>query len=138
MTAAIEGNAGSAILSERNAVAVEKLRQVLANRQKRRVALFYGGAHMPGIEAALLAVDSQIAARMHRSEDLAAELVTATSTIVASETTPERRAELMLRVAAIGQEQGRIATEIEALKVERSQREADLNDYRRQLSFASL
>lgn len=55
MTAAIEGNAGSAILSERNAVAVEKLRQVLANRQKRRVALFYGGAHMPGIEAALLA-----------------------------------------------------------------------------------
>jgi len=96
------------------------------------------GRQLYELEAALLAVDAQIAARMSRSEDLAAEVVTATSTIVASETTPERRAELMLRVAAIGQEQGRIGKEIEELRVERSQREAELNDYRRQVSFASL
>ena len=75
---------------------------------------------------------------MGRSEDLAEELVTVTSTIIASETTPERRAELMLRAAAIGQEQGRIGKEIEELRVERSQREAELNAYRRQVSFAAL
>lgn len=53
VTAAIEGDAGSAILSERNAVALKKLKQVLADKQQRRIALFYGGAHMPGLEASL-------------------------------------------------------------------------------------
>jgi hypothetical protein len=109
-----------------------------ADLESEFLAAYNEGRQLYELEAALLAVDSQIAARMHRSEELAAELVTATSTIVASETTPERRAELMLRVAAIGQEQGRIGKEIEALQVERIQREADLDDYRRQVSFASL
>jgi hypothetical protein len=54
VTAAIEGEAGSAILSERNAVAFKKLEEVLADRKRRRVALFYGGAHMPGLEALLV------------------------------------------------------------------------------------
>jgi len=102
------------------------------------LAAYNEGRQLYELEAALIAVDSQIAARTHRSEDLAAEIVTVTSTIIASETTPERRAELMLRAAAIGQEQGRIGKEIEELRVERSQREADLDAYRRQVSFASL
>jgi hypothetical protein len=75
---------------------------------------------------------------MNRSEELAAELVTATSTIVASETTSERRAELMLRVAAIGQEQGRIGKEVETLRIERAQRESELIAYRQQIAFAAL
>ncbi len=54
MTAAMEGPQGSAILSGRNAMVVKKLREVLAKRQQRRIAVFYGGAHMPGIEALLL------------------------------------------------------------------------------------
>lgn len=102
------------------------------------LAAYNEGRQLYELEAALLAVDSQIAARMGRSEDLADELVTVTSTIIASETTPERRAELMLRAAAIGQEQGRIGKEIEELRVERGQREAELNAYRRQVSFAAL
>jgi len=52
-TAALEGKDGSAVLSGRNEVALKKLKEVLAQPKQRRVALFYGGAHMPGIEAAL-------------------------------------------------------------------------------------
>lgn len=53
-TAALEGTTKSAILGGRNDVVVAKIREVLANRKQRRIAVFYGGAHMPGIEAALL------------------------------------------------------------------------------------
>jgi hypothetical protein len=102
------------------------------------LAAYNEGRQLYELEAALLAVDNQIAARMNRSEELAAELVTATSTIVASETTSERRAELMLRVAAIGQEQGRIGKEVETLRIERAQRESELIAYRQQIAFAAL
>jgi hypothetical protein len=54
VTAALEGKGGSVILGGRNTVAVNKLKEVLANRKQRHVAVFYGGAHMPGIEASLL------------------------------------------------------------------------------------
>jgi hypothetical protein len=54
LTAAMEGNAGSAILGGRNAVVGRKIKEVLANRKQRRIAVFYGGAHMPGIETSLV------------------------------------------------------------------------------------
>lgn len=54
MTAAMEGPQGSAILSGRNALVIGKAREVLTNQKQRRIAVFYGGAHMPGIETALL------------------------------------------------------------------------------------
>jgi len=54
VTAALEGNEKSAILGGRNDVVIEKIGEVLANRKQRRIAVFYGGAHMPGIEAALV------------------------------------------------------------------------------------
>ena len=54
MAAAMEGKDGTAALSGRNDVAVKKLREVLASSKQRRVAVFYGAAHMPGIEAALI------------------------------------------------------------------------------------
>jgi hypothetical protein len=55
LTALMEGDAGSAILSGRNGVVMNKLQQVLANPKQRRIAVFFGAAHMPGIEASLLA-----------------------------------------------------------------------------------
>jgi hypothetical protein len=54
MTAAMEGKDGSVILSGRNGLAVKKVKEVLANRKRRHIAVFYGGAHMPGIESALI------------------------------------------------------------------------------------
>ena len=54
MTAAMEGPRGLAILSGRNEVVMKKMKEVLARRQQRRIAVFYGGAHMPGIEASLV------------------------------------------------------------------------------------
>jgi hypothetical protein len=53
-TALMEGQDGSVILGARNAVAIAKLKEVLANRRQRHVAVFFGGAHMPGIERALV------------------------------------------------------------------------------------
>lgn len=54
MTAAMEGPKGSTILSGRNEIVIKKVREVLANRKQRRIAVFYGGAHMPGIELRLI------------------------------------------------------------------------------------
>jgi hypothetical protein len=53
LTLAMEGQSGSTILSGRNEVAVKKMKEVLADKRRRRIAVFYGGAHMPGIEAVL-------------------------------------------------------------------------------------
>jgi hypothetical protein len=53
MTAAMEGPQGSAVLSGRNEFVVRKLKEVLAGKKQRRIAVFYGGAHMPGIETSL-------------------------------------------------------------------------------------
>lgn len=54
MTAAMEGSRGTAVLSGRNGIVLKKLTDVLANRRQKRIAVFYGGAHMPGIEASLI------------------------------------------------------------------------------------
>jgi hypothetical protein len=54
MTAVMEGEEGSVILSGRNGVVVKKIKEVLADEKQRRIAVFYGGAHMPGIEGSLL------------------------------------------------------------------------------------
>jgi hypothetical protein len=54
MTAVMEGKDGSAILSGRNEVVVQKVREVLGHAKQRRIAVFYGGAHMPGLESSLL------------------------------------------------------------------------------------
>jgi hypothetical protein len=52
-TVAMEGPEGTVMLSGRNDVAVKKLKEVLADRKQRRIAVFFGGAHMPGIESSL-------------------------------------------------------------------------------------
>lgn len=54
LTIAMEGQSGTTILSGRNEVAVKRMKEVLANKKQRRIAVFYGGAHMPGIEKALI------------------------------------------------------------------------------------
>jgi hypothetical protein len=55
ITAAMEGQNPSAILGGRNDVVMGRLKEVLANRKQRRIAVFFGGGHMPGIERALIA-----------------------------------------------------------------------------------
>jgi hypothetical protein len=54
VTAAMEANGASAILSGRNDVVVKKAREVLRDRKQRRIAVFFGAAHMPGIETSLV------------------------------------------------------------------------------------
>jgi len=54
LTAAIEGKDGTVILGGRNNVVVNKIKEVLAHKEQRRIAVFYGGAHMPGIESSLI------------------------------------------------------------------------------------
>lgn len=102
------------------------------------LASYNDGRRLYELESAVREVDSQIASRLRRSEELAAELVAVSTEVVADETTTERRAALMLRVTAIGQEQGRLGKEVEALRVERVARESELASYREQISFAAL
>jgi hypothetical protein len=109
-----------------------------ANLEPDFLAAYNEGRQLYELEAALLAVDNQIAAKSRRTEEVAAALASASVEIVADETPATRRAELMLSVAAMAQEQGRLAKEIEALRVERSLREADLVAYRQRVAFASL
>jgi hypothetical protein len=54
LTAAMEGENASAILGGRNEVVGRKIKEVLADRKQRRIAVFYGCAHMPGIETSLV------------------------------------------------------------------------------------
>lgn len=42
------------ILGDRNAAALAELERVLSNGSEQRISLFYGAAHMPGMERALL------------------------------------------------------------------------------------
>ncbi|HEX6156445.1 MAG TPA: hypothetical protein VFZ54_10505, partial [Burkholderiales bacterium] len=54
LTAAMEGPTGTAVLTGRNEFVMKKVKEVLASRKQRRIAVFYGGAHMPGIETLLV------------------------------------------------------------------------------------
>jgi hypothetical protein len=50
--AAIEGPKGSTLISGRNKVALEVLRKQIA-AGKKKIAIFYGAGHMPGIGRSL-------------------------------------------------------------------------------------
>lgn len=52
LTLALGGDKGSSLVEERNKVALAELRRQLA-AGKRKVAIFYGGAHMPDMERRL-------------------------------------------------------------------------------------
>ncbi len=54
LVAGIEGADGTAIIGERNKVALDVLRQQL-NAGKRKLAIFYGAAHLPDMEKRLTA-----------------------------------------------------------------------------------
>lgn len=54
MTSIMEGEDGSAILSGRNEVVLKKLQEVMKDGTKKKLAIFYGAAHMPGIEQMLI------------------------------------------------------------------------------------
>jgi hypothetical protein len=54
LATAMEGKGGTVVLGGRNAVVVTKIKEVLAQKKQRRIAVFYGCAHMPGIEASLV------------------------------------------------------------------------------------
>ena len=54
-TTKLEGPGGSAILKDRNDVAFRKLKEVAAAKQGKRLCVFYGAAHMPGLESMILA-----------------------------------------------------------------------------------
>jgi hypothetical protein len=94
------------------------------------------GRELYELEAALRSVENQIAARHRRTEELSREIAAAGAAIIADETPTERRAELLLNIAAMAEEQGTLGEEIQALEAERALRESDLYSYRQTLAFA--
>lgn len=107
-----------------------------ANLEGDFLAAYNDGHQLYELESNLRAVDNQIAARHKRLENLTADLASASAEIIADGTPADRRAELLLNIAAMAKEQGTIAEEIKALESERALREADLYAYRQTLAFA--
>lgn len=100
------------------------------------LAAYSDGRQLYEYEAAVRAIENQIAARHRRLEELTGILASASAEIISDETGSERRAELMINMAAMAKEQGRIAEEIEVLESERVLAESDLYAYRETLAVA--
>lgn len=100
------------------------------------LAAYNDGRQLYEYEAAVRSVENEIASRHRRIEELSDQMTAAGAAIVADETPAERRAELMLEIAAKGKEQGRLVEEIESLEAERALRLADLSAYRQTLAFS--
>lgn len=99
------------------------------------LAAYNDGRQLYELETSLRSVENQIAERHRRLEHLTGELASASAAIIADGTSSERRAELLISIAAMAKEQGTISEEIEVLEAERVLREADLYDYRQTLAF---
>jgi len=109
-----------------------------SNLESGFLAAYNEGYGLYELEAALRSVDNQIAARERRTEELAALVASAGVEIISDETPATRRAELMLNIAAMAKEQGRLGEELVSLRAERVQREDELRSYRQTLAFAAL
>jgi hypothetical protein len=107
-----------------------------ANLEPEFLEAYAEGRELYELEASLRSVENQIAARHRRTEELTREIASAGAAIISNETTSERRAELLLNLAAMAEEQGTLAEEIESLEVERAFRESALLNYRQTLAFA--
>lgn len=100
------------------------------------LAAYSDGRQLYELESALRSVENRIASRHRRLAELRDGLVSASGEIIADETTEERRAELLINMAAMTKEQIAVAAEIEDLEFERADREAELFAYRGTLAFA--
>lgn len=99
------------------------------------LAAYSEGRQLYELESALRSVENQIAARNRRLVELRDGLVASSAEVIADETTEERRAELVISMAAMTKEQVSIGHEIEDLEAERALREAELLAYRQTLAF---
>jgi len=99
------------------------------------LAAYSDGRQLYELESSLRSVENQMAARNRRLIELRDGLVAASAEIIADETTKERRAELVINMAAMTNEQVRIGHELQDLEAERVLRESDLLSYRQTLAF---
>jgi len=99
------------------------------------LAAYNQGRQLYELESALRTVDGQIAAHHRRQDQIKKEMAVIAATIVADETTSQRRAELLIESAALGTELVEIGHELEDLSIERTVRETDLFAYRETLAL---
>lgn len=107
-----------------------------ANLEGPFLAAYNDGRQLYTLESAVREIESSIAAGHRRTEEITKALVAASVTIIADETTPERRAELLASTAAMAAEKVQIAEDLEDLEVELAFRQSELLAYRQTLAFA--
>jgi hypothetical protein len=91
-----------------------------ANVEPAFLAAYTEGRQLYELESGLRSIDSQIAARHRRIEQIDKDLASTAAAIIADGTGADRRAELLLQTKSLNDEQSRLENEIEALEVERA------------------
>lgn len=100
------------------------------------LAAYNEGRQLYELEAAVRTIENQIAAGQRRTEELTQAIVAASVTIIADETTPAQRAELLASTGAMAAEKVQIGEDIEELEIELTFRQSELLAYRQTLAFA--
>ena len=99
------------------------------------VAAYNSGRHLYELESALRAVDNQIASNLRAQENIKRQLGEIAAETASSETTTERRVELVARAAELGRRHGELGGENDRLRAQRVVHELDLRDYQQTLAF---
>ncbi|MGW8368770.1 MAG: DUF2799 domain-containing protein [Gammaproteobacteria bacterium] len=107
-----------------------------ANLEGEFLSAYNDGRQLYELEYAVREVESEIAARHRRLEQLNKELGSTSIAIISDGTSAEERAQLLIDTASMAAEQGKIAKELEGLEAEHALRQADLQAYRQTIAFA--
>src|SRR5690606_28253022 len=90
------------------------------------LAAYNSGRHLYELESTLRSIDAQIAANVRAQESIKRELADIAVESASSETSAERRVELVTRAAELGRRHGELATENEWLREQRAVHEIEL------------
>jgi hypothetical protein len=107
-----------------------------ADLEREFLAEYNAGRRLHELESALGSIDSRIAGNYRAQEGIKQELTDIGIAMVATETTPEQRLQMVARSAELGRRHGELTTEIQHLERDRALAERALLDYRSTLAAA--
>jgi len=99
------------------------------------LAGYHSGRKLYELESNLRSIDARIASNERARENIKRELADIAAESAASDTTAERRVELVARAADLGRRHGELGAENDRLREERVVHELELRDYQQTLAF---
>jgi uncharacterized small protein (DUF1192 family) len=91
---------------------------------------YESGQHLYELRAHVTGIESRIDSKHDELERATDELAKTSATLIASDSTPERRAQALLDAKQLAEEVGRLKSEIDHLETERALSESDVESYR--------